>query len=242
MIVNVYDTVEQVGKAGAMLFSAQILAKPNSVLGLATGSTPIELYKALIEMNKEKLVSFRDCTTFNLDEYVGLPHDHNQSYYYFMHEHLLDHIDIDCDRTHVLNGMREDCDLECQEYEANIEAAGGIDLQLLGIGQNAHIAFNEPHEHFPWVTHCETLSKNTIEANARFFASEDEVPTRALTMGIGTIMRARKILLIATGSQKADAIWKLVKGEVTPFYPASILQCHPDVVVMVDKAAAAKIL
>ncbi len=241
MIVNIYETPEQVGKAGAMVFAAQVLAKPNSVLGLATGSTPIELYRALIDMNREKLVTFKDCTSFNLDEYVGLGHDHQQSYYHFMHKYLLDHIDIDCERTHVLDGMSEDCDAECVFYEEMIDDLGGIDLQLLGLGQNAHIAFNEPHDHFPWKTHCENLSENTIAANARFFSSTEEVPTRALTMGIGTIMRARRILLLATGNGKAEAVEKLVKGEVTPHYPASILQCHPDIMVMVDKDAAAKL-
>ena len=227
MIVNIYDTPEQVGQAAAVLVCAQVLSKPDAVLGLATGSTPIETYKAIIEFNRAKMVTFKDCRSFNLDEYVGLGHEHVQSYYYFMHKYLFNQIDIREENTHVLDGLTDDPAAECERYEEMIEAVGGIDLQLLGIGQNGHIAFNEPCDHFPWKTHCETLSEKTISDNARFFDSIEEVPRHALTMGIGTIMRARKIVLLATGSGKAAAVASLVTGEVTAHCPASILQCHP---------------
>lgn len=227
----------EVGKLAAAFMIDIINDKPNAVLGLATGSTPIPLYQSLIEANQAKKVSFRGVRTVNLDEYVGLPGTHDQSYRYFMNTNLFDHVDIDKANTNVPDGMAGDAEAACNAYEEKIASLGGIDVQLLGIGLNGHIGFNEPTNVFPKRTHIVELTSSTREANKRFFASIDDVPTQAITMGIGTIMAAKKIMMIATGENKAEILKASLTGEVNPMVPASILQFHPDVTVFADEAA-----
>ena len=214
-----------------------IKAKPNAVLGLATGTSPLKVYADLIEANREGRVSFKDITTFNLDEYVGLEGTHPQSYRYFMNDNLFNHIDIDKKRTNVLLGVG-DYESFMKKYDGMIEDAGGIDIQILGIGSDGHIAFNEPGTPFDSLTHETPLTEQTIVDNSRLFNDISEVPTRAVTMGLKSIMNARKIVLIATGKNKAKAVWGMIKGPKTVDCPASVLQDHPDVVVCLDKEAA----
>ena len=239
MVVHVYENQAQLAKAAAALFASQILRKPDSVLGLATGSTPIDTYKELVKLNKEGVLDFSKVKSFNLDEYVGLPATHKESYINFMRRNLFDHINIK--QTHLPNGMAEDLQKECREYDEAIKAAGGVDLQLLGIGNNGHIGFNEPASRFTFDTGVVELTDSTIKANRRFFDKEEDVPRRAITMGIGTIMAAKYIMLLAIGEGKADAVKAMVEGDITPLYPASILKNHPKVVVLLDKAAASKL-
>ena len=232
---------EEMSRKAANLISAQILLKPDCVLGLATGSTPIGIYDQLVEWNKKGDLDFSTVKTVNLDEYKGLTRDNEQSYYYFMHHHLFDRVNIDEENTHVPNGQVENGDEECLRYEASIESMGGVDLQLLGLGRNGHIGFNEPAADFPKITHCVDLTESTIEANKRFFASADEVPRQAYTMGIGTIMKADKILVVANGEDKADAVAAMVQGKINPEVPASILQLHNNVILVADEAALSKL-
>ena len=232
---------QEMSRNAANILSAQVILKPDSVLGLATGSTPIGMYDQLVEWYKKGDIDFSKVKTVNLDEYKGLTHDNDQSYYYFMHEHLFDRVNIDPANTNVPDGTEEDPEKECARYEKLIESMGGVDIQLLGIGHNGHIGFNEPDSTFAKTTHCVDLAESTIEANKRFFASVDDVPRQAYTMGIGTIMKAKKILLIVNGESKADAVAKAFFGPVTPEVPASILQFHSDVVVIGDSAALSKI-
>ena len=210
--------------------------KPNAVLGLATGTSPLKVYADLAEANKQGRVTFKGCTTFNLDEYVGLEGTHNQSYRYFMNENLFNHIDIDKSKTNVLLGVG-DYKKFMNEYDKMIERAGGIDIQILGIGSDGHIAFNEPGTAFDSLTHETELTEQTIKDNSRLFNDISEVPTRAVTMGLKSIMNARKIVLIATGKNKAKAVYGLIKGPITEDMPCSILQKHPDVTVYVDEDA-----
>ncbi|MEG1993902.1 MAG: glucosamine-6-phosphate deaminase [Oscillospiraceae bacterium] len=238
MKVIITKNYEEMSKVAANILAEQIKNNPESVLGLATGSTPIGLYKHLIELNKSKNISFRKIKTVNLDEYVGLEPTHDQSYRYFMNTNLFDHVDIDKSCTNVPSGIAKDFDAECERYENVIKDLGGIDIQLLGIGNNGHIGFNEPCEYFAKLTHITGLTKSTIEANARFFNSESDVPTKAISMGIKTIFGARKILLVASGESKAQTIFDTVCGEITPKVPASILQLHGDVTIVCDEAAA----
>lgn len=228
---------EDMSKKAAAILMAQVVTKPDSILGLATGSTPIGLYKNLIRWYEEGLVDFSRVRTWNLDEYRGLPRDNDQSYYYFMHENLFDHINLPKEASHVLNGMNPDPEAECASYDAAIDAAGGLDIQLLGLGHDGHIAFNEPQDDFPAGTHCVDLNPITIEANARFFASRDEVPRQAYTMGIGSIMKARRILMVVSGADKAQALKQVIEGPVTPQVPGSILRFHPDVTIVATKDA-----
>ena len=232
------DTYDDASRAATDIIAKQIEEKNDCVLGLATGSTPIGAYAELVAKVKRGEISFSDVTTFNLDEYAGLSGDHDQSYRYFMNKHLFDLVDVNKEKTHVPSGTSDDPEKMCEEYEASIDAAGGIDLQLLGLGHNGHIGFNEPTDEFPEITHHVQLTKSTIEANSRLFDSIDEVPTSAFTMGIGTIMKAKKVLLMATGKDKAEIVAKAFKGEVKPQVPASILQSHPDVTIVLDKEAA----
>lgn len=232
---------QEMSRKAANILSAQVILKPDSVLGLATGSTPIGMYDQLVEWYKKGDLDFSKVKTVNLDEYKGLTHDNDQSYYYFMHEHLFDRVNIDPANTNVPDGTEEDPEKECARYEKLIESMGGVDIQLLGIGHNGHIGFNEPDSTFAKTTHCVDLAESTIEANKRFFASVDDVPRQAYTMGIGTIMKAKKILLIVNGELKADAVAKAFFGPITPEVPASILQFHSDVVVIGDSAALSKI-
>ena len=231
---------QEMSRKAANILAAQVILKPDCVLGLATGSSPIGTYNQLVEGYEKGDLDFSEVKTVNLDEYIGLDHENDQSYYYFMHQHLFDRINIDPANTNVPNGMAEDIAAECERYEELIRSLGGVDIQLLGIGRNGHIGFNEPADSFDKMTHCVDLTESTIEANKRFFASVDDVPRQAVSMGSGTIMKAKKILLIACGEDKADAVAKSFFGPVTPEVPASILQLHSDVVVIADTAALSK--
>ena len=239
MNVVVTDNYDEMSKAAAAVIADQLKAKPESVLGLATGTTPIGLYAELVRACDAGEISFANAQSFNLDEYRGLPGTHDQSYRYFMQENLFDHVDIDVAKTHVPDGSMEDAEAACAAYEEAIAQAGGVDLQLLGLGHNGHIGFNEPCDSFPVNTHCVKLTESTIEANSRLFDSIDDVPREAYTMGIGTIMKARKILLVVSGAGKAEIVRDVVCGPVVPQVPASVLQLHPDVTVVVDKEAGA---
>lgn len=239
-IIEAKDYADMSRKA-ANILSAQVIQKPDSVLGLATGSTPIGTYDQLVEWYEKGDLDFSGVSTVNLDEYRGIDRSNDQSYYYFMHKHLFDRVNIDPQRTNVPDGTEPDAEKECAHYEEIINELGGIDLQLLGLGHNGHIGFNEPAEAFDKVTHCVDLTESTIEANKRFFASADEVPRQAYTMGIGTIMKAKKILVVVSGADKADIVAKAFFGEVTPAVPASILQFHNDVTLVADSAALSKI-
>ena len=239
-IIKTADYNEMIKKT-ANIIASQMILKPNSVLGLATGSSPIGTYKELIKKYENGDIDFSDITTVNLDEYRGLPRTNDQSYYYFMNDNLFNHVNINKERTHVPNGMVEDAEKECSDYEALIKELGGIDLQLLGLGHNGHIGFNEPSDEFDKVTHCVDLQESTIEANKRFFASIDDVPRQAYTMGIGTIMAAKKILVVVSGTDKANIVKKAFTGPVTPNVPASILQMHPDVTIICDAEAYAQL-
>ena len=232
---------KDMSRKAANIISAQVIMKPNCVLGLATGSTPIGTYDQLVEWYNKGDLDFSEVTTVNLDEYKGLPRTNDQSYYYFMHQHLFDRVNIDPERTNVPNGMEPDAEKECGRYEELIRSLGGVDLQLLGLGHNGHIGFNEPGEAFEKETHCVDLTESTIEANKRFFASADDVPKQAYTMGIKTIMQAKKILIVVNGENKADIVERAFFGPVTPEEPASILQLHNDVTLVGDEAALAKI-
>lgn len=232
---------KDMSRKAANIISAQVIMKPNCVLGLATGSTPIGTYDQLVEWYNKGDLDFSEVTTVNLDEYKGLPRTNDQSYYYFMHQHLFDRVNIDPERTNVPNGMEPDEEKECGRYEELIRSLGGVDLQLLGLGHNGHIGFNEPGEAFEKETHCVDLTESTIEANKRFFASADDVPKQAYTMGIKTIMQAKKILIVVNGENKADIVERAFFGPVTPEVPASILQLHNDVTLVGDEAALAKI-
>lgn len=235
------EDYKAMSRIAANIISAQIIMKPDCVLGLATGSSPEGTYAQLVEWYKKGDLDFSQVTSVNLDEYRGLSGDNDQSYRYFMNTHLFDHVNIDKSRTFVPNGLEPDSEKACREYDAVVEATGGVDLQLLGIGHNGHIGFNEPAKEFCKNTQCVDLTESTIEANKRFFEKEEDVPRQAYTMGIGTIMRAKKILLVASGEDKADIIAKAFTGPITPEVPASILQLHNDVTVVCDKAAMSKI-
>lgn len=239
-IMKATDYNDMSKKAAGMFFS-QITLKPDSVLGLATGSTPIGTYKKLIEMYNANDLDFSAVKTVNLDEYVGLSGESDQSYRYFMNANLFDHVNIDKKNTNVPNGQAADKAAECERYETLIKSLGGIDMQLLGIGNNGHIGFNEPNDCFDKYTHEVDLTPSTIQANTRFFASEAEVPKTAISMGIKTIMEAKKIVLVANGSGKADIIYDTCFGPITPNVPASALQLHPDVTIIVDEEAYATI-
>ncbi len=228
-------------RKAANIVSAQVIMKPNCVLGLATGSTPIGLYKQLVEWYNKGDLDFSEVMTINLDEYKGLSRDNDQSYYYFMHQNLFDHVNIPAENTHLPNGMEPDSEKECQEYTNLIQSLGGVDLQLLGIGHNGHIGFNEPGEAFDKQVHCVNLTQSTIEANKRFFASADDVPKQAYTMGIKTIMQAKKILIVASGEDKAEIVRDAFFGPITPKVPASVLQMHNDVTLVADEAALSKL-
>ena len=241
--MKIYKTknYEEMSKKAAHIIASQVILNPDCVLGLATGSTPVGTYKNLIEWYNNGDLDFSQITSCNLDEYRGLSGEHDQSYRYFMNHNLFDHVNIRKECTYVPDGLEEDSDKAARDYDQIIADQGGIDLQLLGLGHNGHIGFNEPADEFPKGTHVVDLTESTIQANKRFFASEADVPRQAYTMGIGTIMRAKKILLVASGEGKADIIAKAFTGPITPEVPASILQLHNDVTVVCDKAAMSKI-
>ncbi|HCJ58300.1 MAG TPA: glucosamine-6-phosphate deaminase [Clostridiaceae bacterium] len=228
---------DELSRLAAAKVADTMRSKPGAVLGLPTGSTPLGMYRELISMYKEGKLSFKDVTTFNLDEYEGIPKEDENSYYRFMRDNFFSHIDIDKERTNIPDGMSCDVEEECRDYERRIEKAGGIDLMVLGIGNNGHIGFNEPASYYAGITHRVKLHQNTIEANARFFGSVEKVPKYAVTMGIKSIMHCRSIMILASGKAKAGAIKKALEGSITPELPASVLQLHRDLTVIVDEEA-----
>lgn len=235
-IIRAKDYFDMSRKA-ANIISAQVIMKPNCVLGLATGGTPVGTYKQLVEWYNKGDLDFSEVTTVNLDEYRGLPRENPQSYWYFMNEHLFSKVNIDPTHTNLPDGTNLDTANECARYDEVIHHVGGIDLQLLGIGPNGHIGFNEPGAAFELGTHCVDLAESTIEANKRFFEKKEDVPRQAYTMGIRTIMQARKVLLVANGLAKAEGVKKAFFGPVTPEVPGSILQLHPDFTLVADEEA-----
>ena len=241
MEVFIYQKYAEMSQAAAKVVADIINLKPNAVLGLATGSTPLGLYKELVRMHKEESLDFSHVATFNLDEYVGLPPGHPQSYHYFMHENLFKDINIEPQNVHIPSGTTSNYQAFCQWYEQRIEQCGGIDVQILGIGSDGHIAFNEPGSSLGSRTRIKTLSKETIEDNARFFTKKKEVPIYAITMGVGTVLEARKLLLLANGANKAKAIAEAIEGPVSCMCTASVLQLHPDSSLFLDNEAAGKL-
>ena len=241
MVIYTGKDYYDVSRKAANIMSAQIIMKPRAVLGLATGSTPVGMYKQLIEWYKKGDLDFSQITSVNLDEYKGLSGENDQSYRYFMNTNLFDHVNIDKTKTYVPNGLEEDSEKACADYNEIIRSVGGIDMQLLGIGGNGHIGFNEPGAAFEKETHCVDLTESTIKANARFFESMDDVPKQAYTMGIKTIMQAKKILIVASGEDKAEIVQKAFFGPITPQVPASVLQLHNDVTLVADEAALSKL-
>lgn len=242
-MIQIYKTAnyDEMSQKAANIIAAQMITKPDCVLGLATGSTPIGTYKELIKKYNSNDIDFSEVKSANLDEYKGLSRENDQSYYYFMNDNLFNHVNIKKENTNIPDGTKEDGAAECKHYEDVLASLGGVDLQLLGLGHNGHIGFNEPDSYFPSETHCVDLQESTIEANKRFFASADDVPRQAYTMGIGTIMKAKKILILVSGADKADIVAKAFFGPVTPQVPASILQFHPDVTLVADEAALSKL-
>ena len=236
MKTQIFSNKEQMAKVAAHKFAELINLKPDCVLGLATGSTPLPAYAELVSMYEQGAVDFSAVRTFNLDEYAGISREHEQSYYKFMFDNLFSKVNIKPENVHLPHPLSDDAG--CAAYDAAIEKTGGIDLQLLGIGHNGHIAFIEPGDAFPEGTLIVELSQSTIDANKRFFASENEVPKKAVSMGIGSIMKAREIMMLVTGADKAKAVNEMINGEITPMCPASILQTHPSVTVLLDEEAA----
>ncbi len=228
-------------RMAAKYIAGLITLHPNSILGLATGTTPIGTYQELIRQHKEEGLSFANATSFNLDEYVGLGEAHPQSYKRFMSQNLFDHVDMRQDSIHVPNGLAENLEAECKRYDSAIAEAGGIDLQILGIGRNGHIGFNEPDLKFASETHVVKLEEQTRQDNSRFFGSLEAVPTQAISVGMKTILQARRIVVMASGKEKAEAVQAMVSGEIQPSLPASILQLHADVTLIVDEAAGSLI-
>ncbi len=241
MEVKIAQSYEELSKQAAEFVAELLNAKPNAVLGLATGSSPVGLYRELVRMHRDEGLDFSQVTTFNLDEYVGVPAQHEQSYHYFMHENLFKDINVPKERIHIPSGTTKNYRAFCQWYEDRIEECGGIDMQLLGIGSDGHIAFNEPTSSLASRTRLKTLAQPTIEDNARFFDSMDEVPIYAITMGVGTILEARHLVLVANGENKADAVQKMIEGPVTSMITASALQLHPHAKVFIDDAAASNL-
>ena len=232
---------DDMSRKAANIISAQIITKPNCVLGLDTGSTPIGTYARLVEQYKQGDLDFSSVTTVNLDEYKGLNRENDQSYYYFMHDNLFSKVNINLERTFLPDGMEPDAKKACEDYNRVIAATGGVDLQLLGLGHNGHIGFNEPADYFEAETHCVDLTESTITANRRFFASEEEVPRQAYTMGIKTIMQAKKVLLVVSGADKAAIVKEAFFGAITPKVQASVLQLHNDVIIVADEAALSEV-
>jgi glucosamine-6-phosphate deaminase len=241
MEIVIQPTSEAASYIGAHIVANLVREKPGCVLGLATGGTPVPMYRELVRMHREEGLDFSRVTTFNLDEYVGLPHDHPQSYHAFMWEHLFRHINVPRERIHIPNGMAANIPGECAAYEAAIQAAGGIDLQVLGIGTEGHIGFNEKSSSLASRTRIKTLTEQTRRDNARFFGSADDVPMHVITMGVGSIMDARQVLLLAFGEAKAQAIADAVEGPISAMNPASMLQMHPVAKALLDEAAASRL-
>ncbi len=237
MQIIVCKNYEEMSKKGAQIIASQLTLKPDSVLGLATGSTPVGMYEILGDLCAKGELDFSRVSSYNLDEYYPITPDNPQSYKYFMEEKLFSKINIDKTRTHIPNGNSADPEKECKEYDEKVAASGGVDIQVLGIGQNGHIGFNEPDDALITGTHVTGLTESTIKANARFFDSIDEVPTKALTMGIATILTAKKIILLANGKAKHDAVKALLDDKITTQVPATLLKLHPDVVLICDEEA-----
>lgn len=237
MNIYVFKTQEELNQVGAGLVTSLVQMNPRAVLGLATGGTPIGIYEEMVKTYRKGLVSFKQVTTYNLDEYVGLPEDHPESYVSYMKKHLFDHIDIPADQTNLPNGRAADLEKECAEYDQKLEGVNQVDLQILGIGHNGHIGFNEPGRELTSGTHVVELKEETREANARFFNSIDEVPKQAVTMGVGTIMKAKTLVLIVRGADKAEIAHRALTGPVTTEIPASLLQMHPNLIVLLDAEA-----
>ncbi|WP_134682867.1 glucosamine-6-phosphate deaminase [Brevibacillus migulae] len=238
MQLYVTEDYRELSKKAAQVVAEQIQKKPGAIIGFATGGTPMGLYEELIGKYNQGEVDFSGITTFNLDEYVGLTREHPQSYYHFMWENLFSKVNVKKERIHFPPGIFTDAQAVCRQYEAQMDEAGGIDLQILGIGTNGHIGFNEPADTFEISTHLVDLAEETIEANARFFGDKTEVPRKAITMGVGSIMKAKSILLLASGKNKAEAVSHIYSGFVDPRVPASVLQLHPHVTLVIDKEAA----
>ncbi|MCX7426210.1 MAG: glucosamine-6-phosphate deaminase [Planctomycetia bacterium] len=238
MEIIVKDNAEQMSRVAARVVAKVLNAKPDAVLGLATGSTPLGLYKELVRMHKDEGLDFSQVTTFNLDEYVGLTKDHPQSYHYFMHENLFKHVNIPTQNVYIPSGTTDNYEAFCRWYEQEIVDSGGIDLQVLGIGGDGHIAFNEPSSSLGSRTRIKTLAKQTIDDNARFFDSAEQVPIYAITMGVGTILEARQCLVLANGRSKAAAVAAMIEGPVTSMITASALQLHPRTMAIIDRDAA----
>lgn len=238
MRIIVVDNYDKMSKKAADIIASQIILKPDSVVGLATGGTPIGFYKELIKIYRDGKFSFQNIKTFNLDEYYNLDKNNEQSYHFYMMDNLFKHTDLKLENVNIPSGTTKNIEFECENYEKKIKNAGGIDIQVLGIGTNGHIGFNEPDIKFEARTHLVNLDEETIEANSRFFNSIEEVPNSAISMGIKTIMHAKKIVLLAAGFEKAKVIEKMINGPITPDLPASILQLHPDVTLILDREAA----
>jgi len=241
MRIVVVDNYEEMSKRAALMITSQVMLKPDSVLGLATGDTPLGMYKELIKLYNKREVDFKEVRTFNLDEYYGIDKENPQSYYNYMNTNLFNTINIARKNINMPDGMAKDVDSSCVNYENKIKELGGIDMQVLGIGGNGHIGFNEPDVNFEAETHLVNLDEETIEANSRFFKSIKDVPVKAISMGIKTIMSSKKIILLANGLNKAKAIEKAVNGKINPSIPASILQLHNDVTIIIDKKAASSL-
>lgn len=234
MNILTFRTTEQLNAAGAGIITSLVQTNPRAVLGLATGGTPVGIYENIVRAHREGLVSFKSVTTFNLDEYVGIPVDHPESYHAYMRKHLFDHVDVTVERTHIPNGNAPDLEQECARYNQLLEDVKQIDLQLLGLGHNGHIGFNEPDRELVGGTHIVELRDETRQANARFFDSIEQVPTHALTMGVGAILKAKMIVLVVRGADKAEIVRQALTGPITTDCPASLLQTHPNVVVLLD--------
>jgi len=241
MRFSVLADYEELSREAARLIARQLLEKPSSVLALPTGDTPIGMYQGLVRLHREGLVDFSQVTAFNLDEYLGIPQDHPQSFTSFMHRHLWDQVNLKKERVHIPASLPEDPEGECARYESLIQEAGGIDLAVLGLGENGHIAFNEPGTPFGSLTHVAELSEETRRAEAVRFGGLENVPHRAITMGIRTIMNARELLLLVSGEEKAEVLSRALKGPVTPEVPASVLQLHPALTVLADRTAASRL-
>lgn len=237
MRVIICETYDEISKEAAKLVAGQVYLKPDCVIGLATGSTPVGMYNELAKLYKNGEIDFAKVATFNLDEYYPISADNDQSYHYFMQENLFGNINVKPENIHILDGEAENPELECAEFDKKIDAAGGIDLQILGIGRNGHIGFNEPDESLITGTHVTGLTESTIEANARFFARKEDVPTKALTMGIASILKAKTIILLANGKEKHEAVSQLLNDKINTQVPATMLKLHPDVVLICDREA-----
>ncbi|MEC9488693.1 MAG: glucosamine-6-phosphate deaminase [Halanaerobium sp.] len=238
MRLHIVEDYQEMSKKAATIVASQVTLKPESVLGLATGSTPLGMYRNLVQMYRDDIIDLSEVVTFNLDEYLGLGPEHPQSYHHYMHKNFFNQVNIPEDNIHLPQGNSENIEQVCREYDRKIARYKGIDLQVLGIGVNGHIGFNEPDNKLKTATHQVRLTEDTIKANSRFFSSEEEVPRRAVSMGMGSIMQARMILLLASGKQKALAIKNSISGEITTEVPASLLQLHPEVITIVDREAA----